>query len=249
MRQQDRRAGDGDRPAEHYNLDWWEGETYYIQCVVEKIDLVTLFGPVCEEYHIPIANSKGWGSMLQRAEYARRFKEAEDRGMRCLLLYCGDHDPDGLRISEFIRNNLIDLMDVEWDDGQEGYDPSNLLIERFGLNYDFIIENNLTWIDNLITGSKKNLADPGHRNHRMPYVQEYLRDIGERKCEANAIVVMPRSAKQLMRDTIEKYIGDDALSRFEGKREAIREQFEDFLEDNNIREPIEKTLQKIEDHG
>ena len=236
------------RVAEHYNLDWWEDENYYIQCVVEKIDLVTLFGPVCKEYHIPIANSKGWGSMLQRAEYARRFKEAEDRGLQCLLLYCGDHDPDGLRISEFIRNNLIDLMNVKWDDNQEGYDPSNLEVVRFGLNYDFIIENDLTWIDNLITGSKKNLADPGHRNHRMPYVQEYLRTIGERKCEANAIVVMPQSAKQLMRETIERYLGDDALTRFERKREAVREQFYEFLDDNNIRGPIEDTLKKIDDH-
>jgi hypothetical protein len=234
--------------AEHYDLDWWEGEDYYLQCVVEKIDLVTLFGPVCSDYHIPIANSKGWGSMLQRAEYARRFKEAEDRGMECVLLYCGDHDPDGLRISEFIRNNLIDLKNIQWRDGQDGYDPRNLKIERFGLNYDFIKENNLSWIDNLITGSGKNLASPNHHNHNMNYVQDYLREIGERKCEANAIVVMPDSARELMTDTIEFYLGSDALDRFESKRDDVRTELEDFLSETGIGASIDSALQKIEDH-
>lgn len=77
---------------ERYNPDWWEGEDYYIQMVVEKIDLKTLFEPVCKKYKIPIATSKGWSSMLQRAIYAKRFKQAEEQGLTPLLLYCGDHD-------------------------------------------------------------------------------------------------------------------------------------------------------------
>ena len=87
----------------YYTPDWWNGEEYYIQMLVEKIDLKTLFLPICKKYHIPIATSKGWSSMLQRAIYARRFKEAEDKGLQPVLLYCGDHDPDGLRISDFIK--------------------------------------------------------------------------------------------------------------------------------------------------
>src|SRR5690606_38765788 len=103
-----------------------------------KVDLVTLFSPVCKKYKIPIANSKGWSSMLQRAEYARRFQEARDKGLKCVLLYCGDHDPDGLRIGEFLRKNLQDLNDIKWEDGEIGYDAKDLIIDRFGLNYDFI---------------------------------------------------------------------------------------------------------------
>ena len=185
--------------GDHYTPNWWKGERYYIQMIVEKVDLISLFKPVCDEYHIPIANSKGWGSVLQRATYARRYKEAEDLGLECVLLYCGDHDPDGLRISEFLRSNLDDLRDVRWSDGESGYDPENLIIDRFGLNYDFIIENDLTWIDNLITGSGKNLAAPNHKNHNMPYLQAYLRDIGERKVEANAIVYNSRSGSSTLR--------------------------------------------------
>src|SRR6185369_5131110 len=71
----------------HFEPDWWEGEDYYIQTVVEKIDLVSLFQDLSATYHIPIANSKGWSSILQRAEYCRRFAEAEKRGLKCVLLY------------------------------------------------------------------------------------------------------------------------------------------------------------------
>jgi hypothetical protein len=230
---------------EYYTPDWWEGEEYYIQMVVEKIDLVTLFSPVCEEYHIPIANSKGWSSMLQRAEYARRFREAEEMGLQPVLLYCGDHDPDGLRISQFIKDNLIDLQYVQWEDGTRGFNPDDLIIERFGLNYDFIVQNNLTWIDNLITGSGKNLASPAHKNHHMPYVKEYLKKIGARKCEANAIVTQPQAARDLVREAIEGFLGADARQRFQDKRDAVEVEFNKFLDKNDVRTAINKIQDAI----
>ena len=49
----------------HFSPDWMEGEDYYIQVLVEKVDLKTLFAPVCRDYRIPIANGKGWQSVLQ----------------------------------------------------------------------------------------------------------------------------------------------------------------------------------------
>lgn len=226
----------------YYTPNWWDGEDYYIQMVVEKIDLKTLFEPVCAEYHIPIANAKGWSSILQRAEYARRFQEAEEKGLQCVLLYCGDHDPDGLRISDTIRNNLEQIKDVVWDDGTTGYDPENLTIKRFGLNYDFIIKNKYTWIDNLITGSGKNLASPGHRNNHLDYVRQYIKTVGIRKCEANAIVTTPDVARNLVRSEIESWLGKDAKVRFEKKRLAVRREYSSILEDTGLIQPIQKFL-------
>jgi hypothetical protein len=232
----------------YYTPDWWEGEDFYIQCLVEKIDLKTMFAPVCEQYHIPIANAAGWQSILQRAEYAKRFSEAQECGLQCVLLYCGDFDPDGLRISDTIRTNLAQLSDVVWSDGVEGYDPENLIIERFGLNYDFIIQNNYSWIENLVTGAQKgvnNLADPRHPNHKLPYVQDYLRKVGARKCEANATVTTPEVARLLMRDTIENYLGVDALNRFRAKRAAIKGKYELELEELGIADDIEMIREKL----
>lgn len=230
--------------SKYFTPDWWEDEEYYIQILVEKIDLKTLFAPVCKKFKIPIANAKGWSSILQRAEYARRFKEAENAGLKCVLLYCGDHDPDGLRISDTIRKNLYDLQNISWNDGEEGYDPGNLTIERFGLNYDFIIANHYTWIDNLITGSGMNLASTAHKNNKLPYVKQYLNDIGERKCEANAIVTTPDKAKELITNEIERWLGDDALARFERKRRAIELEYKDILEETGLIVPIQKILNK-----
>jgi len=233
---------------ERYQPDWWGEEEYYIQMVVEKIDLKTLFKPICEKYKIPIATSKGWSSMLQRAIYAKRFKKAEEQGLKPLLLYCGDHDPDGLRISDFLRKNLNDLKDIVWTNGLDGYDPTNLKIKRFGLNFDFIERHNLTWINNLITGTKKKslkgigLDNPKHPNHNMPYVQEYIKKIGVRKCEANAIVIIPKIARKFVDFTIKRYLGMDAEERFLAKRQAIKDEVQNFREktglDKSLREAI-----------
>lgn len=234
-------------PEDMYTPDWWDGEHYYIQMVVEKIDLKTLFSTVCEEYHIPIATAKGWSSMRQRAEYARRFKEAEDRGLSCVLLYCGDHDPDGLRISDFLRNNLDELKNIFWEDGIEGYDPTSLEIERFGLNFDFIQQNNLSWINNLITGSKKDLGDPSHPNYNMPYLQDYIAKYGKRKCEANALVVNPAAAERLVRGTIELYLGQDARDRFKVKREAVDQEIEIIRSKTGLETKIQKALSEAKE--
>lgn len=230
--------------SKFFTPNWWEDENYYIQVVVEKIDLVTLFEPVCKAFHIPIANAKGWSSILQRGEYALRFKEAQDKGLQCVLLYCGDHDADGLRISETIRKNLEDIAEVMWTDGSVGYDPSDLIIDRFGLNYDYIIRNRLTWIDNLITGSGSDLSSPNHKNHELPYVQEYIAQIGVRKCEANAIVTTPKEARQLITSVIEKYLGVDAKSRFQLKTDAVKAEYAAHLEKTGLAPIIEGLLQR-----
>lgn len=225
--------------------DWWKGEQYYIQMVVEKIDLKTLFEPICKKYKIPLSSSKGWDSMLHRAEYSKRYAQAEAQGLKCVLLYAGDFDPDGLRISDFLRTNLYDLKNIIWIDGTKGYDPKSLIIERFGLDYDFIEANHLTWVDNLITGSGKNLADPNHRNYHMDYLQDYLQKYGVRKCEANAIVPIPDIARQLCRQVIEKYLGTDALQRFAEKRKVIKDAFVELRQDADIQEPLEDALERL----
>ncbi len=231
----------------YYIPDWWDGEEYYIQMLVEKIDLKTLFEPVCKKYHIPIATSKGWSSMLQRAIYARRFKEAEDKGLQPVLLYCGDHDPDGLRISDFIKKNLMDLKDIQWEDGEEGYNPNGLKIIRFGLDANFIEKHNITWINNLITGSGKNLGSPNHKNFKMPYVKNYIKDFGKRKCEANAIVPMPEIAREFVEDAIIDFVGTEATNRFQAKRDKVKKELNKFRKKTGLDIYLRKVINIIEE--
>lgn len=230
--------------AGSYIPEYWHGEEYYIQILVEKVDLVTIFKDVTAKYKIPIANAKGWSSVYQRAEYARRFKEAEDRGMKCVLLYCGDFDPDGLRISDTIMSNLFDVKDVYFEDGFTGYDPSDLIIDRFGMNYDFIMKNKFTWIDNLITGSGNDLSSSHHPNHKLPYVQKYIKEIGVRKCESNAMVNVIYEAQKLCREAIEKYLGKNADLRFSEKRRQVNIRYQDVLRESGLYHPITNFLNK-----
>jgi len=231
----------------NYTPDWWDGEPYYIQMLVEKVDLVTLFEPVCKQYHIPIATSKGWSSILQRATYAKRFKEAESKGLKCVLLYCGDHDPTGLQISDYIKSNLKDLENIVWEYGGTGYNPDSLVVDRFGLNYDFIEEHKLLWIDGLMTGGGKNLADPKHPDHNKSYVQDYLKKFGARKCEANAIVPHYKLAIGLVESGIQKYVGPDAKERFAAKTDAVVNKIQFIKEKIQLEETLQKLIEQLDE--
>ena len=125
----------------HYNpISFWEAQPKYVEMATEKIDLKSLFSRECNPYHLLISNNSGWNDINSRAAMMRRFANWEAKGKQFVLIYCGDHDPGGLQISGFIHSNFNDLT------GAVGWSPDNLIIERFGLDYDFIIAQGLTWI-------------------------------------------------------------------------------------------------------
>lgn len=198
-------------------ISFWDDQKYYVEMAVEKIDLASLFSSICEEYRIALTNISGWADINSRVAMMRRFQEWEQKGKRCVLLYCGDHDPIGLHISENLRKQFADIKAVGWD-------PSNLIIDRFGLNAPFIRRHRLSWIENLETGSGKDLGDPKHPQHWHKQVQDYIKKFGVRKVEANALVVQPEAGRQLCRDAIARYVPDNAVAKYERKLRARRNQ-------------------------
>jgi hypothetical protein len=224
---------------------FWDEQEYFVQMLVEKKDLRTLFEPICNKYHIPIANAKGWSSINQRYRMIERFKGYEAEGKQGVLLYCGDFDPKGLVISDTLRKNLNDLeAATEWR-------ADNLIIDRFGLNYDFIIENNLTWIDNLETGGKdkekkRPLDDPQHPDHNKDYVQDYIKKYGVRKCEANALITRPKQGRELCRQAINKYIDDsifeDQAERRQESEDEVRKIIKEKLAEGYLDDLFEEYL-------
>jgi hypothetical protein len=199
---------------------FWESQECYCQMLVEKIDLRKLFEPICNKLKIPIANAKGWPDIHMRAAMMQRYKFWEGKGKRPVLLYCGDFDPVGLQISDSYRNMFTDIS------GAVGWHPDSLIIDRFGLNYDFIQSAGLSWIENLITGNtneEKDLADPRHKDHNKPHVQDYIKAYGARKVEANAIVVVPEMGRKLCREAIEKYVSEDAPDEYVENLTDIRQ--------------------------
>jgi hypothetical protein len=205
-------------------FSFWENQEYYLEMWVEKIDLRSLFLPVCERFRVPIANVKGWCDINSRAAVMQRFAYWQAKGKKCVLLYCGDHDPAGLKISGTIRSNLRDVEPaVKWD-------PSDLIIDRFGLNISFIEEQGLTWIDNLETArGRYHLDDPLHDDHRKQYVQEYIAQYGARKCEANALVIRPDAGRQLCLEAIQRYVNDSSVTEYEAALQVQREKVREYI--------------------
>jgi hypothetical protein len=100
----------------------------------------------------------------------------------------------------------------------------DLEIVRFGLNTDFIEDNDLLWIDGLETSKGKDLQDPDHPDHKKPYVQQYLAEHGPRKVEANALITRPQAALELITNVLDQYIDADGVERWEAEnREASEE--------------------------
>ena len=204
-------------------ISFWDDLPVYCEIAVEKGDLKSLFGQVAAEFHIPISNVGGWSDINSRVAMMRRFADWESKGKQCVLLYCGDHDPGGLRISDCLHSNFCELENAV------GWHPAHLVVDRFGLNADFIEAQRLTWIDNLETGSGKRLDDPRHPEHNLKYVQDYLARFGARKCEANALVIRPQAGRELCRRAIERYLPRDAISRYESELATKRKELSEAL--------------------
>jgi hypothetical protein len=205
-----------DASSSYTPVSFWDDHTVYIEMAVEKVDLKHLFAPICQKFRIPIQNIAGWADLHSRAAMMRRFAQHERAGRTPVLLYCGDHDPGGLQISSFLRANLEELS------GAVGWRPDNLIVDRFGLDYDFIEHLSLTWIDNLETSSGKRLDDPKHPDHHKPYVQDYIRRFGVRKVEANALIVRPVEGRELCRQAILKYMPKTAPAKYEKRLKPHR---------------------------
>jgi hypothetical protein len=149
----------------------------------------------------------------------RRFKEKEEEGKQCVLLPFTDHDPGGLQIGKFLRSNLEDLARAV------GWSPDNLIIDRFGLDYDFIQRHGLTWIKNLTTAKGEYpLNDKRHPDHYKPYVQDYLRKYGVRKVESDALLKVPELGRELCRQAILKHVPASAPRRYRNKLKPVREE-------------------------
>jgi hypothetical protein len=203
---------------QHYTpFSFWDELDTYVQVGVEKSNVKNLFAKTCAGLYVPIANLGGWADLNVRAGFMRRFKEKEAEGKRCVLLTFTDHDPGGLHISNFLHSNLEELADaVRWS-------PTNLIIERFGLDYDFIEREQLTWIDNLATSKGEYpLDDKRHPDHFKDYVQSYLREFGARKVEADALLKVPNLGRELCRRAILKYVSANAPRRYRTKLKPMR---------------------------
>ncbi len=128
----------------------------------------------------------------------------------------------GLEISKHLKNNLKQLEDAT------DIDTSFIEVQRFGLEHDYIIENDLIWTDNLMTSGKKDLSNPKHKDHKKDYVQNYIKKYGARKVEANAMIKDIPKARDLLLTTVLSLVSEDDLESYE---ESLVEPRKELLEE------------------
>ncbi|MBA7552442.1 hypothetical protein ES705_45003 [subsurface metagenome] len=222
--------------AEEYYIDswqlydgisFWDKQDYYIQLLVEKVDLKSLFMGICNKYKIPIANLRGSGSIEQKAVMAMNFQLAEKKGKKPILFACGDFDPPGQEIRKVLKGHFERYSTFT------GWNPKDLIVDPIGLTYRFIQENDLTWIDNLESSGERNLDDPTGKvwkDNRFN-IREYVAKYGARKCEANAIVVAPKLGRKMLQDAIDKWLGEDAYKDYLSALETGRSRAKELIEE------------------
>jgi ribosomal protein L37AE/L43A len=82
---------------------------------------------------------------------------------------------------------------------------------------------------------------------KMSYVKNYIKTIGIRKCEANAIVPMPAIARDLVETSIVNFLGKNAVARFKKKRDDIKKQLDEFRVRTGLDLSLKKALKIIGD--
>lgn len=217
--------------------DFYAGEKYYLMMVVEKGEVFNVFGPICKDYYIPHVSSKGWSNLEIRANIAAQCLWAVAHGLIPVLLLFYDMDPKGREISDTFRKNLKDM------DRATGWNPDDMIIERFGLNPDQIEKFQLSWVPNLKTSK-------GKEPRRTRKVLQYIAEIGgEKKCEIESLFKNDetlRAAEQIFREAIENYYGPDARERFIKKELESRGKLHNVY-DSPVWSEFEAALIKIEE--
>jgi len=92
--------------ANEYDLNKWEGQSYFVELWVEKDALAGFLSPLCESMGVGLVVSRGYTSYTFKQEANRRFKEVSESGKGPVLLYLGDLDPSGYDIYRCLEEEI-----------------------------------------------------------------------------------------------------------------------------------------------
>jgi hypothetical protein len=89
-----------------YRKNRWENQPIYAEIFIEKKALQMMFERTAQRNEIALGAVKGYPSLTFLYEAANRFKEMNERGKQCVILYFGDYDPSGEDIPRSIEENI-----------------------------------------------------------------------------------------------------------------------------------------------
>src|ERR1700722_12356210 len=208
-------------------ISWWDDLPTYIEVGIEKSDIMPLFDDICQKYHVPYTNYRGNGDVNSRRRVLQRMKKHHEAGRECKLLYFGDLDPVGISIANNLHKNLTkcaNMTDVRWD-------PSPVEILHAGLHFDQVEELGLSWTDNLLSSTGKDMSQPflpngkPNKAYETYKVKAYMEEHGgARKVELNALATKIDEARELFTAMIHDFIPADHPEIHEERQQQGREE-------------------------
>lgn len=93
-----------------YRSPWYDQKTY-VTVGVEKEALAGLFDEPCRRLGIGLFIFRGYASISSLYEYATQLSEVPQD--KAVMLYFGDHDPDGFEIPRSAERNVEQIAEIE----------------------------------------------------------------------------------------------------------------------------------------
>lgn len=91
----------------------WHDQPRHVSVWVEKEALAGVFAPVCAELGLSFLACKGYPSVSVLYDFATELRDVETAGtVEHVVLYFGDHDPDGLEIPAAAARSVKRLCDL-----------------------------------------------------------------------------------------------------------------------------------------
>lgn len=190
--------------ARQFRVDRWEGQSNYVEVMVEKDALSGILRPVCRDLHIRFTANRGYSSSSAMYEAGKRIAAAIDEGKTPYVFYLGDHDPSGIDMTRDIQERL-QLFSLD------RFSKRNL--ERLALN-----------IDQVRRWRPPNNPVKENDTRRGGYVVKF----GKSSWELDA--VEPATLARLVRDAVNDLIDSAQWEAVAEREQAMRDELESFAE-------------------
>jgi hypothetical protein len=219
--------------ARQFRVDRWEGQTNYVEVMVEKDALSGILEPVCREFHVRFTANKGYSSSSAMYEAGKRIRNmlltGDNEINQVHVFYLGDHDPSGIDMTRDIKERLIQFSDLDvYFERKDSYTADDFLhVHRLALNYDQVE----TW---------QPPENPAKQTDSR--FEAYEAEFGQSSWELDA--VEPRTLVDLVRDGIENLIDQDQWESVASKEKQMRDELIGFAEEYELKEAAPKKAAK-----
>jgi len=200
-------------PSVVIGMDRWAAQDTYVTVLVEKEALAGVFEPTCNDLGVGWMACKGYPSVSALDALRKAALRAKDEGWarRAVVLYFGDHDPDGMEIPRSIERNIAKLQDVA-DSADGGTVPFEF--RRLALNMAQIRQYDPPPFEAKVSSSR---------------YQSYADEYGEDAWELDALE--PRVLRRLVDEAVREYFDESVHESAEADMLRARQEALNLLKD------------------